>query len=50
MTACPGSGQEPRCLIDNDWWVGTTAVCPHCGRSGLKPRKNGTVPYHKGRT
>lgn len=45
-TVCSGGGTQPRCLIDNDWWVGTTAVCNVCGRT-LKATKAGTVPRHK---
>ena len=43
---CPGSGMEPRCTIQNDWFIGVTCVCPFCGRSCKLPR-NGKMPTHK---
>lgn len=43
---CTGSGSPVTVEIVNDWWVGTTTVCPTCSRGGLKPTKGNTAPRH----
>ena len=46
MTKCNGSGQPPRLKLVNDWWVGTTGLCPVCNRN-LKLTKGEKIPNHK---
>ena len=44
-TSCPGSCDLPHIILENDWWVGKTCICPVCKRT-FKLTKQGTVPRH----
>lgn len=46
---CVGAGQLPRIYIENDWWVGLTAVCAACGRSFRVKSNQSKTPTHKAR-
>lgn len=48
-TRCEGSNTKPKITIQNDWWVGTTGICPTCRRTLKLVKKGpqtGTLPNH----
>ena len=37
---CIGSNQKPRIIIDNDWYIGKSGICPTCFRNICLKKKD----------
>jgi hypothetical protein len=42
---CQGSGQEPRIIINNDWFIGKTGCCPVCNKTICLKKKDNEYVY-----